>query len=429
MLNPVVSLLVYSFEMLISYLFFSQIAERRFSPVLCWLVGLLCFESAAAANLLSANTVWVNLISFCVVNLSFALLCFRMRLSTAVFHSFILTAIMSALEIVVILITSTLRGSDTTSYNSDVIALVLYITLSKALYFFTCLVLTNFIVKGKSGRKFPLGLYVYPAGVFICLTLFWYIGAEEHLSDMAQYFLATSSVILLGSTVVLFLAYQHGLERENEYMLVKNEFERLQTEKTYYDILEHQNQQLMIYAHDAKNHFACIQNLNTDPRVNEYIEKLSQQLTHYTDRCRSGNQTLDVIISKYAAACELKSIHFQYDVCLCNLSAVDDLDLVAILGNLLDNALTAAEQSLEKEVSIATALRNSYIVIVIENSCDTAPTLSGDRLITTKADSKLHGFGLKSVAKTLKKYQGDFSWDYHSADKRFITTVMLGEKR
>ncbi len=428
MLNPAVSFLVYIFEMLISYLFFSKVAERRCSPLRCWLFGLLCFEGAAAANLLSSNTIWINLISFCLANFAFAMLCFHMKPGVAVFYSFILTAVMSALEIISIFLISVLRESDTTNYNSDVILLVLDITISKTLYFLTCHILTNFIINSKGQRKFPPGLYAYPAGIFICLTIFWYICAQQALSYMNQCLLAIVSMILFGSTVILFITYQHSLERENEYMQVKSEVERLQTEKSYYDVLEHQNQQLMLYAHDAKNHLAAIQNLNTDSRVNSYIEKLSEQLNSYANQCHSGNQILDVIISKYAAACELKGIYFEYDVRLCNLSGIDDFDLVAILGNLLDNALTAAEQSQQRELSMATALRNSYCVIVIENSCDTAPILRGNRLVTTKENGRLHGFGLKSVSKTLKKYQGDFDWEYSSTAHRFITTVMLGQK-
>jgi sensor histidine kinase YesM len=414
--------------MLISYLFFSKIADRRFSPLKCWLIGMLCFECAAAANLLSANTVWINLISFCLANLAFAVLCFHMKPGVAVFYSFILTAIMSALEIISIFFISALHRSDTTNYNSDVILLVLDITISKILYFLTCHILTNFIVSGKDKHRFPLGLYAYPASIFVCLTIFWYICAQQALSYINQCLLAIVSMILFGSTVILFITYQHSLERENEYVQVKREVERLQTEKSYYDILEHQNQQLRIYAHDAKNHLAAIQNLNTDPRVSSYIEKLSGQLNSYANHCHSGNQILDVIISKYAAACELKDIHFEYDVRLCNLGGIDDFDLVAILGNLLDNALTAAEQSQQSELSVATALRNSYCVIVIENSCDTAPILRGNRLVTTKENGGLHGCGLKSVARTLKKYQGDFDWEYNSTSHRFITTVMLKQQ-
>lgn len=48
-------------------------------------------------------------------------------------------------------------------------------------------------------------------------------------------------------------------------MQVRSELSRIQSEKNYYQILEQQNQQLMIYAHDAKNHLAAIRSLNRDP--------------------------------------------------------------------------------------------------------------------------------------------------------------------
>ena len=210
-------------------------------------------------------------------------------------------------------------------------------------------------------------------------------------------------------------------------MQVKSELSRIQTEKSYYQILDQQNQQLMIYAHDAKNHLAAIKNLNTDPQISSYISKLSEQLAEYTHNCHSGNKLLDVMIHKYSVDCEIRGICFDYDVKLCNLSEVEDIDLVAILGNLIDNAISAAENSEQKRVSLATARRNSYSIIVITNSCDTPPKSNGNHLITSKADQKIHGFGLKSVGKTLKKYQGDFEWEYDDNCHEFTVTVMVGD--
>lgn len=184
---------------------------------------------------------------------------------------------------------------------------------------------------------------------------------------------------------------------------------------------------LMIYAHDTKKHLAAIKSLNTDPQINSYISKLSEQLAEYTHHCHSGNKLLDVMIHKYSVDCEMRGVGFEYDVKLCNLSEVEDTDLVAILGNLIDNAVLAAENSEQKRVSLATARRNSYSVIVISNSCDTQPKSNGSHLITSKPDQKMHGFGLKSVSKTLKKYQGDFEWDYDSDMRMFTVTVMIGE--
>ena len=102
--------------------------------------------------------------------------------------------------------------------------------------------------------------------------------------------------------------------------------------------------------------------------------------------------------------------------------------MVAILGNLLDNAVTAAEQSQSKRIILNTVHRNAYSVIILSNSCDTQPKQSGGRLLSTKDNVNFHGFGLKSVAKAISKYQGDFEWSYDAEKHVFTVTVMIADK-
>ena len=162
---------------------------------------------------------------------------------------------------------------------------------------------------------------------------------------------------------------------DTERIRMKNENDRLQAKKSYYDIPEQQNQKLRVYAHDTKNHLSAIQSLNTDPAIERYIMALLDQLKSYTSNCHSGNMMLDVIFDKYVLDCERKNIGFDCYVMSCTLKHVEDIDLVAILGNLMDNALTAAETSEKRFVSLETTIRNGYSVIVISNSCDTAPSM------------------------------------------------------
>ena len=88
----------------------------------------------------------------------------------------------------------------------------------------------------------------------------------------------------------------------------------------------------MIYAHDAKKHLDAIQAINDDPRIGTYVQNLSKQLRDYTRNGHSGNRLLDIMIQKYTVDCEMRGIQFEYDVKVCNLSHLDDADLVTILG-------------------------------------------------------------------------------------------------
>lgn len=424
MLSPVVSLLVYFTEMLISYIFFSSTAEKRYAAGQCLLMGAALFLAASGANLVFHNNAVINAAVTILVNSLFAVLCFENKWILGIFYAFISLAISAAWEFAAITAVTAFTQGHFYGYNSDLTSLVLEVMISKALYFLTVLFLCRIATPGAARKALPLKLLLHPAAITVCLVIFWDVCTYAGISPDGQKLLAAASMILLVSTVLLFVSYQHQVEQDRASIRMKSEYERLQTEKAYYDILEQQNQQLMLYAHDAKHHLAAISSLNRDPQIAAYVSKLSAQLADYARNCHTGNKMLDVMIHKFSVDCAMRGLEFEYDVTLCNLSRIDDLDLVAILGNLIDNAVAAAEKSGEKKVSLATAYRNSYNVIIVTNSCDVPPKTNGTRLITSKENRELHGFGLKSVQKTLKKYQGDLAWEYSGEDRTFTVTAM-----
>lgn len=427
MLNPIVSCVVYAFDMLIIYIFFSRTAEKSVSTFKSILFGLLLFEVASSINVLFQNNLWINTVVSIMIRISFGICCFRIRPFQALSYSVILVVINFALELVSVLLISTITKNQPVDYNSNLPLLAIECSTSKIFLFLTCLILSHVVIPSIRWSKHQLSLLFFPISASICLAIFWYICLQENIGTDISYLLAIASVIIFSSNVLLFITYQHQIEIDQERMRMKSENERLQTEKSYYDILEQQNRQLMVYAHDAKNHLAAIHALNANPAIENYITKLLDQLRSYTSNCHSGNMMLDVMINKYVLECERRGIRFEYYVRTCNLKDVEDIDLVAVLGNLMDNALTAAEVSTDHFVSLETTQRNGYNVVVIYNSCDTAPDTYGDRLVSTKEDKKLHGYGLQSVSQILKQYNGDFHWDYIEAQHAFVVTVMIGK--
>lgn len=429
MLNPFVSCAVYAFDMLIVYVFFSRTAEKALPTFRCFIFGLLLFEIGSAANLIFHNNLWINTFVSIAIRIIFAIRCFNYQALQAIGYSVILVVINFALELISVLVFSSLTNTAPVDYNSNLPLLIIECSTCKILLFLTCLILSNIVVPNAHWSKHQLSLIFFPVSSSICLAIFWYICLQENISAGIMYLLAFSGVVMFGSTILLFIIYQHQIELDSERIRMKSENDRLQTEKSYYDILDQQNQQLMVYAHDTKKHLSAIQSLNTNPAIEEYINALLNQLKTYTSNCHSGNMMLDVIINKYVMECERWELRFDYYVRTCNLSGIEDIDLVAIIGNLMDNAMSAAVNSEEKMISLETTVRNGYQVIVITNSCDTAPITHGGHLVTKKEDKKLHGYGLKSVAKTLKKYSGDFSWEYNELTRMFVVTAMVGDKR
>ena len=428
MLVRIAIVICYIIEFVSAYIFYSAAAEKKVKQSTCYLVGFGLFAVACALNILANQTIWLNLLVYILTNILYAYICFNLNIKQSLFYGFILTLIGAIWEVVVEFFLLSVFERDFFEFVYSETTSIFTACCCKGLLFISVLILSRFVVK-EGSFKAPLSFFIYPLALMISLCVFFYVCAYCGVNSQGQMALAIISLILIVPTTLLFLIYQRNIEKENELFRLKNEMDKVETEKTYYDILDKQNQDLRIYAHDAKNHLAAIRSLNTNPEIDEYLNKITESLATYSKVSRSGNHSLDVIINRYVTECSIKDVKFTFDTRLKNLEYVEGYDLVTILGNLLDNALESAEKSEKREIALSTDYRNTYDVLIVTNSCDTAPKTSNNKLITTKNDKKLHGIGLKSVMKTLAKYNGDYDWEYDNQNKVFTATVMLSERK
>ncbi|MBQ7596850.1 MAG: GHKL domain-containing protein, partial [Clostridia bacterium] len=315
-----------------------------------------------------------------------------------------------------------------TNYESETMLLVVEIIISKVLYFLISMILVRFAGRNKNINtvRIPPSFYLFPVITSASVIGFWYISLKEEIEYNHQIILAIISVLLFLATVFIFFAFQANAQKENKLLTLQQEKERIDTETAYYEILERQNTNLRIYAHDAKNHLLAIKSLNKDSQIETYISEMINNLEEYSNVSHSGNQILDVVINKYQTECKINNINFIFDIKNNNLHGMDHYDIVGLLSNLLDNAKESAIKSKKRDISLETDFRNNYSIIIVANSCDSEPKFDRNgNLVTTKNNSILHGYGLRSVKRIVKKYNGDFAFDYNSESKTFTATIML----
>lgn len=425
MLNPIVSFTVFFIEMLIIYVFYSRIFESRYSVWKNLLIGMLLFSCASLTNLVFKNNAVINNVISTIIYFVFAILCFEIQIRAAAIFAILLEVLNFAIEIMTVLMIAPFTSSQSIDVNNNPAFLILVILTSKMLLFVLCVLLLRLIAPQVNRVKVPVAFLFYPVALLICLLLSWRICLFDDVTWEIQKSIAVNCVLFFVATVILFIIYQHHIEENSRQIQMENEILQLQTERSYYKVLEQQNENLLLYSHDVKKHLAAIAALSENQEINSYIEKLTEQLKKYSKNYHSGNKLLDVMINKYCLTCESEGLHFSYDVRQCNLRELQDIDLVAILGNLMDNAVRFAEESQKKEILLETTIRNDYSVLIISNSCDTPPKTNGTHLLTTKPNTQLHGYGIKNVMKALKPYGGDLNWEYNSDTRTFIMTVML----
>ena len=89
----------------------------------------------------------------------------------------------------------------------------------------------------------------------------------------------------------------------------------------------------------------------------------------------TGDEAVDYLIGNKAAAAEEQQIAAEVSMEFPRHTNIRSADLTAILGNLLDNALEAANQAEGDLRFIRLTVRriNDMLVIKMENGCNTAP--------------------------------------------------------
>ena len=120
---------------------------------------------------------------------------------------------------------------------------------------------------------------------------------------------------------------------------------------------------------------------------------------------------------KYQQANE-REVGILYD---CNDLAqipMEDGDLVTLLGNILDNAISASAQTSEKRVWVRLWQEQGVYQLVVRNSClEDPPAYPAQECI-------LHGFGMGLVKAVLEKYAYPYYWEQCTAV--FAFSAILG---
>lgn len=379
-----------------------------------------------------ANNTILNFIALFVIYCLIFSLLYECRFFTSLFNTILLLAIMVACEWCIIFVTSLFLNKDFYAYQESISLQMFNITLSKLAYYFVCLILICVFSKrsiNTQNKSVFWQLMIMPASSIFALFVFRFISLEILLSNKANILCSIASLFLLISNIIVFFIYERSINNATELYELRSIRQKQEIEKQYLDVLEQNNKDLKIFTHDIKNHLEQISNLTDNTEISTYISKLYGTVNQYNNVALSGNKTLDVIINKYNTLCANKNIEVTFNVKTANLMDIDNTDLSTILNNALDNAIESAEQSTGKKISVDIYTKKLFEIIKIQNSCDRAPVTSKRKLLTSKKEKALHGFGIESIERTINHYVGIFDWSYDKENKIFETTIAIPKSK
>lgn len=232
------------------------------------------------------------------------------------------------------------------------------------------------------------------------------------------------SMLVLVAVLFFHLSRQYEMEKKIVYL----EKERNALLLRDYQLLKDTYAANAKMFHDFHNHMDVLYRYlskGSTAKAIDYIENLRSPMQVTAQASWVGDEAVDYLINNKIALAASRNIRVKTNIEFPRHTNIRSVDLVAVLGNLLDNSLEATEGLKDSLRFINLTIRriNDMLVIKVENGCGVSPVVADGVLQTSKTDKTLHGWGLQSVRSVAEHYDGTVETEYHN--HTFHTVVTL----
>ena len=194
----------------------------------------------------------------------------------------------------------------------------------------------------------------------------------------------------------------------------------------YCDEVESMYTKMRGWRHDYHNHIQALQAsmaLGKYEEVNEYLRELNDDLTQVDTTIKTGKVMIDAILNGKLNIAAQNDIAVNAKAKIPEGTPVTDVDLCAIIGNLLDNAIEENKRLPQESrfLRIYIGQKNTQFYLAFTNAA--GKKRDKRRSLFPSAKGAQHGLGLARVESLVKKYGGLFSAD--SEDGGFTAELLI----
>lgn len=293
-----------------------------------------------------------------------------------------------------------------------------------------------------------VSLYLMFADILLISTLFLYIGiykckkrsffpmtkAETILCTILSFFSPVYSEILtllqenmspaysvvwvvfvVSLNVAVFYGIIYRGNARHYRSLSENYKQQFDSEYTYFQDYKEQQQDVVKFRHDWKNHMLLLQSMLDQgeyDKAKDYFSKLPIQEGNRKGQVLTGNEVVDIILSAKQEKMSEAQIHLSCKGSLEPLQFMEAVDCCILFSNLIDNAIEANEKCEDGRYILIQAVENPGLLMVrLENKNQGAVRQKENHLLTTKEDGNLHGIGTQNAFEIIEKYGGEYKID------------------
>lgn len=255
--------------------------------------------------------------------------------------------------------------------------------------------------------------------IIIILIMLNSTGVEDNIIEIeiAGILIINLSIFYLYGAVQDY--YKQKIEKEDFY-------KRMEIYANQLDIMKDSYQKMRELRHDMRHHLSELKflvNSNEKKQLLTYIEDMERHMLNGEEYVSSGNREIDGTLNYLLQTAKKKLKDVNVSVSIPENLEIHNYLFNVILGNLLENAISASIKTEEKYLKVQIKLRQNVMYIAVENSYNGEIKIKDNKIVTSKRNRKNHGIGLESVKRMVEEMNGmlDIKW----VESVFKVNVML----
>ena len=187
-------------------------------------------------------------------------------------------------------------------------------------------------------------------------------------------------------------------------------FEKIQKERADAFSASYQVQRRL--THEFTNHMDALQIYLENENIEEakkYIASIMQQVSQGSTVVNTNNPMVDALLSKKYHDAQDAQVMLSFDLCDLKDFPLRQSDLVTVLCNLLDNAISAASMANPPQIFLRVRKLNDEYVVSVRNRVLKDVQIGEKGLPVSTKKEPGHGIGLSNVRDIILRHKGEYT--------------------
>lgn len=409
-----------------------RIFSARITPVFIILLEVICIRSIN-----SFGKSEINIILMPIAYMVMVLIFFDGSLLKKVLCCIIAASIMFGTEFLFMLIMSHSSDSALNEMQTSQEVMVLIMVAMKLFTFIMFNVVKKIV--SNNGRQMSIKVFlqyiILPISTMGLIIAIAYTDIDYEVMTQVRNLMIISAALALCGNVLIFYAFEKHAAfmeklKEQEVTITKMSMD----EKYFLQIQEIQ-QEHAILLHDVHHNLRVIAELAAEEKsehILSIVSELKNEFSNSKEAIYSQNKLLNIILHDKRKEAERNKVSIEITIePLFNIEHLTDIDMIALVSNILENAIEAAAKCSGGYVKVFMYMQNDnkFAVIKVINNFNGNINVKKGMLKTTKDDMRGHGLGIASINHIAEKYGGFFESKYENNIFQAMAVISSDGKR